>query len=51
MQFHGACLGILIWEWWLGHQDFIKAKSTIALILLVLGLIALALFYPFRRNR
>jgi len=31
---HEACVCLLIWEWWLGHQKFIKASSTIGLVIL-----------------
>lgn len=32
---HECCVCFLIWEWYLGHQEWIKAKSTIALVIML----------------
>lgn len=31
---------LLIFEWWLGAQKWINAKSTVALIILIIGTVA-----------
>lgn len=30
----------MLWEFWLGHQGGLRAKSTLALIFLVIGFLA-----------
>lgn len=41
---HEACVLILAWEWWLGHQRWLKAKSTIALLVLIVTVIIVWLY-------
>lgn len=36
---HEACICLLIWEYWLGVQNWIKAHSSIEVLLLLFGLI------------
>lgn len=47
---HEVCACLLAWEWWLGHQKWINAKSTMALIVLVLGLIFWAVIAQFKKG-
>jgi hypothetical protein len=47
---HEACICLLAWEWWLGHQNWIKARSTIALLVLAAIVIADIISVPFRKK-
>lgn len=35
---HEACFLLLVWEFYLGHQQWIKQKSTLALLFMILSL-------------
>jgi hypothetical protein len=48
---HEACILLLAWEWWLGHQKLIKASSTIALLVLAAAILADIISVPFRKNK
>lgn len=39
-----AVIGLLVWEFLMGHQQVTKAKSTIALLILILTLAVVGLY-------
>ena len=42
---------VLVIEWWLGKQNWINAKSIIALVLLTITIVALVIIKPFKRSK